>query len=138
MTYYTIDFSDGTQAWTHKEFGAIGKYDYIVRAQGIADYLLKTDPVLKHYVITKNEHEIVEKKDKEPSVPKIEKKPDKTVYRIQRESICIPYKWLDTVMEFSILNHAQLILDNEKKTWPDHPHRIVKREYYYEETVLED
>ena len=136
MSYYTIDLSNGKEAWTYKEFGSIGRYNSLEDAQEIAEYLLKSERIL-HYVITKNEHEIVKTKDKELPAPKTEKKKDKIIYVIQYES-CIPYKWIDMKIEFTNKDHAQLILEHQSKMSSDTAYRLVQREYSYEETVLQD
>lgn len=139
MTYYTIEFSDGFTTWIHKTTTAcIQKYNTFEEAQNAADLLLNCSTVTK-YSINKFEQVAVsvkeKKKEKEKELPKTR---DKIVFKMQFESRSIPHKWQDTDGEFTNLLHAQMILDFQQKAWPDRPHRLVKREYFYQEEEVKN
>ena len=138
MTYYTIELSDGFTNWIHKTTTEyIQKYNTFEEAQNAADLLLKCPSVTKYH-IHKFEQVAVSVKEKESSLTKKElpKVRDKIVFKMQFESRSIPHKWQDTDGEFTNLLHAQMILDFQQKAWPDRPHRLVKREYFYQEEVV--
>lgn len=135
MTYYTIEFSDGFTTWIHKSpTNCIQKYNNFEEARDAAELLLKCPGVTK-YTINKLQQQLlrsIEKEArKEPS-----KVRDKIVFKMQFESGTIPHKWLDTDGEFLNVLHAQMILEHQKKSWPDRSFRLVKREYFYQEEVI--
>ena len=137
MTYYTIELSDGFTNWIHNTTtNFTRKFNTFEEAREAAELLLKCPSVTK-YSINKFEQEVVRIKDKEPPVPKTEKRKDKIIYFIQYES-CIPYKWIDMKIEFTNKDHAQLILEHQSKMSSDTAYRLVQREYSYEELVIKD
>lgn len=139
MTYYTIELSDGFTTWIHKTpTDCIQKYNTFEEARDYAEVLLKSPTVTK-YLINKFHQEVIRsieketKKEKEKELPKTR---DKIVFKMQFESRSIPNKWQDTDGEFTNVLHAEMILEHQRKSWPDRRHRLVKREYFYQEEVV--
>jgi hypothetical protein len=138
MTHYTIELSDGFTTWIHNTTpNFFKKYNTFEEARDAAELLLQCSTVTK-YSINKFQQEVIRVKEKESSLTKKvpSKVGDKIVFKIQFESICIPHKWIDTDAEFNNLLHAQMILVSEQKAWPDRSFRLVRRDYYYEELMV--
>ena len=139
MTHYTIELSDGFTTWIHNTTpNFFKKYNTFEEARDAAELLLQCPSVTK-YSINKFEQEVIRTKEKKKEKEKEKELPktrDKIVFKMQFESRSIPHKWQDTDGEFTNLLHAQMILDFQQKSWPDRPHRLVKREYFYQEEVV--